>query len=91
MTSPGYRAEVLCGDLIQYILNGKLLSTSGEYLLMNSVLEYEKAATLLGSLSDDWPGSQYMRESSPIRSVTSNVLGDLPIVSYMLLLTRLYS
>ncbi|KAF9021275.1 P-loop containing nucleoside triphosphate hydrolase protein [Hymenopellis radicata] len=46
-----------------------------EYILN----EYEKVTTLLGNLSDDWPGTQYMRELTPLRNVTSALLGDLPM------------
>ncbi|KAK0209704.1 P-loop containing nucleoside triphosphate hydrolase protein [Armillaria fumosa] len=42
--------------------------------------EYRKAARLLGGLSDEWAPIQFMIRTSPAWEITSDILGDLPII-----------
>ncbi len=79
MASTTYRSEVLSGDLVDYITNGKLLCVFIEpFSLMTT--EHQKETSNLGSLSDDYPGCQLSLNEHPIHSIIPRLFGDLPMV-----------
>lgn len=76
-----YRADILSGNLVQYIINGmSVLLVQARILFPNSNIEFRKARTILGDTCTDTPEYQYENNQPPITRILSGMVQDFPLV-----------
>ncbi|KAK0492735.1 P-loop containing nucleoside triphosphate hydrolase protein [Armillaria luteobubalina] len=88
MASDAYRSEVLGSDLVY--LAGVFLPVVHE--TDHSLrLEYQKATSSLGHVSDEWAEEQYSQCTNPWMRITGAIMGDVPMMYYSVAATMMPS
>jgi len=82
LSTEKYRRDVISGNVADYIKEGLYRNTvyySSAGLIVP--IEYTKARSSLGEVSDESFGTQYSLRTTPSWDILSGVVGDLPMVS----------